>query len=179
MPLDTIILLVGGKGTRLGEKTKNCPKPLLIFNGKPFLAWQCEFLAAKGITHFVFATGYLKSHFTDFVEKWCPPGCSWEIIEETKPLGTGGALFQAFRKMKKQPKNFLAGNGDSFWNLSLLDELIKTHKQENAEMTILCTKRKREDQSGVVFDNHKIVDWEVPNVPFINAGLYLFSTKIF
>lgn len=179
MSINTMIFLVGGKGTRLGQKTKNCPKPLLPFRGKPFLAWQCEFLAKMGITHFVFATGYLKDFFADFAEKWLPKGCSLEIIEESEPLGTGGSLFQAVKKMKKVPSTFLAGNGDSFWNLSLLEELIKTHQKEKVQMTILCTLRNRPDQSGVVLKNKKIVEWDVPEVDFINAGLYVFQKNFF
>ena len=177
--IDTIILLVGGKGTRLGEKTKNCPKPLLEFFGKPFLAWKCEILSQQGIKHFIFSTGYLASQFSDFEKKHLPAGCTLQIFEEKTPLGTGGGLLMAIDAAKNLGRCFWAGNGDSFWNVDLMGEMQRVHSDQKAQMTILCTKRKRPDQSGVVLKESQIVEWDRRGAEFINAGLYLFDVEFF
>jgi NDP-sugar pyrophosphorylase family protein len=185
---DTMILLVGGRGSRLGDLTKDCPKPLLPFRGKPFLAWKCEILAQQGIKHFIFSTGYLASAFDDFEKQWLPENCTLEIITENQPLGTGGALLNVLNNSThfkyKNLDYFWAGNGDSFWNVDLMPELQSRLENYNeseilCEMIDLCVKRVRPDQSGVLLENQHLKNWNVQNAEHINAGLYLFHKDFF
>jgi CTP:phosphocholine cytidylyltransferase-like protein len=63
----TIILLAGGRGTRLGELAKLIPKPLMDINGKPFIEKQVLRYAAEGYTNFIISIAYqgskIKKHF--------------------------------------------------------------------------------------------------------------------
>lgn len=55
----SIIILAGGKGTRLGDLTKTTPKPMLEVAGKPFLWWLVQHYRKQGFTNFTISTGYL------------------------------------------------------------------------------------------------------------------------
>ena len=60
---DTAILLVGGRGTRLGSITDQTPKPLLEVAGRPFIFQILDHLDSQGIKRVIFATGYLALQF--------------------------------------------------------------------------------------------------------------------
>ena len=50
---NTMVVMAGGKGTRLGKYTKNCPKPLLPVNGKPMLEQIIDRAKIQGFENFV------------------------------------------------------------------------------------------------------------------------------
>lgn len=105
------VILAGGLGTRLGPLTKDIPKPMTPIRGKPFLEWQLQYLSQQGLKEFLLLTGYKG----DQIEKYFSAGgrWGWKITynREEQPLGTGGALLNAFEKL---PAEFLLFFGDSF-----------------------------------------------------------------
>ena len=52
------LILAGGLGTRLRPRFGDLPKPLAPLGGRPFLAWQLEWLRTNGIRDAVLCTGY-------------------------------------------------------------------------------------------------------------------------
>ncbi|MCM2274793.1 MAG: nucleotidyltransferase family protein [Candidatus Didemnitutus sp.] len=119
---DTAIVLTGGRGTRLGAATERVPKPLLPVAGRPFLFHVLDHLVAQGVRRVVFATGYLSEQF--------PPlfgtqyrGMAIVHSPETEPLGTGGAVRQAFARIDARAAFVL--NGDTYFptDLAALDAL--------------------------------------------------------
>ncbi len=109
---DTAIILVGGRGTRLGALSAAMPKPMLPVAGRPFLEYLVHQLRRSEIRTIIFACGYrcevVRAYFND--------GRRWDIrmvfSEEREPLGTGGALRLASELVEGE--RFLAMNGDSF-----------------------------------------------------------------
>jgi choline kinase/putative flippase GtrA len=63
--LPTVCILVGGLGTRLGERVEHVPKPLLEVAGRPFLWHQLRLLAAAGAREIVLCVGYLGEAIED------------------------------------------------------------------------------------------------------------------
>ncbi len=61
-----IIILAGGKGTRLGDLTKTCPKPMLDVAGKPFLWWLVQHYRKQGFDSFTISTGYLAEQIESY-----------------------------------------------------------------------------------------------------------------
>ena len=90
-----VAILAGGLGTRLGELTRDVPKPMIEIGGHPFLEYVVDSFAFCGLTKFVFLTGHragaIEEHFGD----GAPFGVTIEYSRETELQGTGGAVRQA------------------------------------------------------------------------------------
>ena len=111
MPADEAIVLAGGFGTRLRGIVDDVPKPLAPVAGRPFLAWLLDRLADSGIRRCILATGYL----SDVIEQRI--GASWQGMDiaysvESEPLGTGGAIRLATRRLQGDAAHVL--NGDTW-----------------------------------------------------------------
>lgn len=105
------IILAGGFGTRLQSVVKDIPKPMADINGTPFLALLMDNMLKYGTSEFILCVSYLKETIMDYFAdqyKGCPVRYS---VEET-PLGTGGAIKQAFDLFNIDRAVVL--NGDSF-----------------------------------------------------------------
>ena len=53
-----VVILCGGRGTRLQEHTQEIPKPLVEIGGKPIVWHVIQLYAAQGFRRFLLATGY-------------------------------------------------------------------------------------------------------------------------
>lgn len=104
------IVLCGGLGTRLGELTRDTPKPLLDVAGQPFVTHVLERLQGNGVTHACLAVSFqwhkLRAALGDH---WNGLPLSYSV--EDKPLGTGGAIREALKTMG-WPEALIA-NGDT------------------------------------------------------------------
>lgn len=94
--MDAVVaILAGGFGTRLGDLTRDVPKPMLPFGGKPYLQRIVESFARRGFARFVLLTGHMhevvEQHFGDGARL----GVAIRYSRETEPLGTGGAVRDA------------------------------------------------------------------------------------
>lgn len=111
MAADEAIVLAGGFGTRLREVVADVPKPLAPVAGRPFLAWLLDRLAAGGIRRCILATGYMAEAIEQRI------GARWQGMEiacsvEAQPLGTGGAIRLAARRLQGEGAHVL--NGDTW-----------------------------------------------------------------
>lgn len=90
-----VAVLCGGLGTRLGDLTRDVPKPMLPIAGRPYLERVLESFAERGLRDFVLLTGHLaeviENHFGDGARF----GYTIQYSREAEPLGTGGALRDA------------------------------------------------------------------------------------
>lgn len=92
---DQAIILAGGFGTRLRSVVSDVPKPLAPVGGRPFIAWMLDALAAQGIRRAILATGFMGESVVDACgDHW--QGMQLAYSQESKPLGTGGAIALAF-----------------------------------------------------------------------------------
>lgn len=115
------VILCGGFGSRLGELTRNIPKPLLHIGAKPFLEILIRQLTRYNVNRILLLASYHSEQIKQFV-KDLPASLkdSIEITVSTEPekAGTGGGLLFAANQL--EPEFFLV-NGDSLFNLNLLD----------------------------------------------------------
>jgi glucose-1-phosphate cytidylyltransferase len=88
-----VVILCGGRGTRLREKTESVPKPLVEIGGRPILWHVIGIYAAQGFDRFLLATGYLGEQIERFVaeERW-PAPVSVECVDTGVDTPTGGRI---------------------------------------------------------------------------------------
>ena len=127
------VVLVGGKGTRLGALTKQTPKPMLQVGGQPFLEYLIWNLSRHGIEQIILSCGYLGEQIADHFKgkKWGQTEV--RCIMEPEPLGTGGAL--RFLAEHLQPHFFLL-NGDSMFDINYMDLPILSNVPSDAQAII-------------------------------------------
>ncbi len=116
--LSQALILAGGLGTRLGELTRQTPKPLLPVGGRPFLEYIVWNLKRHGITRILISVGYLAEQIMEHFGDGSCYGVSIDYVVEREPAGTGGALLLAAPKLDDF---FLVVNGDTLFDLNYLD----------------------------------------------------------
>lgn len=116
------VILVGGLGTRLGALTRDCPKPMLPVDDRPFLEHLMEEAARFGVSHFLLLAGYradvVLDHFNAGAFRARDRTVPVDVVVEPEPFGTGGALRHAADRLAD---SFLMLNGDSLFGFNWLD----------------------------------------------------------
>ena len=164
------IILAGGRGKRLRPITDYVPKPLIPIKNIPIIEWQIKYLKKFGISEVIICSGYK----TEMIENYLNNkklGVKIIFSVETKPLGTGGAIKKAGKKIKD--KSFVVINGDVITNI----DLKKLLKKENSIAAIqLKTKfgiLQTDEDKIIKFDEKK----EIPDL-WMNAGIYHLNREI-
>ena len=112
------VLLVGGRGTRLGEAARDTPKPLMpIVGDVRFLDYLIENMARHGIEEILLLAGHLSHKIIERYSGRTVRGARIDIILEPEPAGTAGALTYARDRLDDV---FLMSNGDSFLDMNYL-----------------------------------------------------------
>jgi glucose-1-phosphate cytidylyltransferase len=88
-----VVILCGGRGTRLRERTESVPKALVEIGGRPILWHVVQIYAAQGFERFLLATGYMGEAVEEFVagERW-PEGVALECLDTGLDTPTGGRI---------------------------------------------------------------------------------------
>lgn len=173
------LILSGGEGTRLKPLTLKIPKPAIPLVNKPFLFYQMDLIESAGIEKCFLLSGYkaeiLKNTFRSKYKN-----LNIEIIEEERPMGTGGAI--GFAKSKVN-RGAIVFNGDVLFEVDL-KKVIKEHKESKASGTIMAISVEDPSRYGVILMDEKgrIKEFleKVKNPPsnWINAGLYILEREI-
>ena len=87
-----MVIMAGGKGTRLLPHTQNCPKPMVLVSGKPVLEHLIERGKLEGFNHFVLAIHHLGHVIETYFRNGKRLGVKIDYLREQSPLGTAGAL---------------------------------------------------------------------------------------
>lgn len=114
-------ILLGGTGTRLGELTREMPKPLLDVAGEPFLDVIVREALRRGFRDLVLLAGFKAAVVEDYAAQLrgrLPADCRVSVSVEPAPLGTGGALVHAQHLLAER---FLLLNGDTWFDFNWLD----------------------------------------------------------
>jgi dTDP-glucose pyrophosphorylase len=173
---NVMVIMAGGKGTRLRPHTKHCPKPMLPVGDKPMLELIIEGAMANGFSNFLLAIHYLghmvEEHFGD--------GSRWNVridyIREESPLGTAGALGLL---VHRPDAPFLVTNGDVLTDINY-GELLDFHVRHQATATMAVRIHEWQHPFGVVqTQGVEIVGFEEKPVArsHINAGVYVLAPE--
>ncbi|MEJ5167068.1 MAG: NDP-sugar synthase [Thermoanaerobaculia bacterium] len=173
------LILSGGEGTRLKPLTLKIPKPAIPLVNKPFLFYQMDLIESAGIEKCFLLSGY-KAEILKNTFKSKYKNLNIEIIEEKKPMGTGGAIGFAKSKINSGAIVF---NGDVLFEVDL-KEVIKEHKEREALGTIMAISVEDPSRYGVILMDEKgrikefLEKVKEPPSNWINAGLYILERKI-
>jgi D,D-heptose 1,7-bisphosphate phosphatase len=172
------VILVGGLGTRLGEMTRVVPKPLLEVGGRPFLDYILDELSRyPTIQEILLLAGHQAAQVVGRYDGKRWRGATVSVISEPSQMGTGGALKHAALRLNSK---FLLLNGDSFFDLNILDLAAPAHSP--AIVRVALKRDHAGDRYGrVLLDGEFIKTFlpagRQPNGP-INSGVYCVDREI-
>ena len=173
-----VLILCGGFGSRLSSVNPDRPKGLAPVGGKPFLDILVEDLVQQGFQRIIFCVGHLKEQIIDRYNT--RKDAEYLFSQEDIPLGTGGAVQNAFPLIHSNP--VLVMNGDSLCPLDFA-KFYQFHLDKSAAASlVLAAQHGRCDGGAVCLDDKQQVQSfaEKSKVPtsecFINSGIYLFQT---
>ena len=174
------IVLAGGLGTRLKSVVANLPKSLAPVAGRPFLAYLLDHAKRQGIEKFVFALGYKTELIESFVRKYLPQE-TYSFSIETEPLGTGGAIYKACKKVSSADTIVL--NADTFFGIQY-PQLATLHEQRKASCSLGLKPMKDFERYGAVeMDEKNIIrgftEKKYQSTGNINGGVYALNVGPF
>lgn len=177
--ITTAVILCGGEGTRLRPLTYSIPKSLIPIQGKPILEHIMNLLEKYEVNNIVLSTGYLREKIKEYVNN-SKSALNISIVEETSPLGTGGAL--KLLTTAQIQSDFIVSNGDELKNFNIR-EMYNIHKENDALATIALAAVDNPSLYGVVrMDGNRIIEFiEKPKNPpsnLINAGFYILRPQV-
>jgi dTDP-glucose pyrophosphorylase len=174
---NTMIIMAGGRGTRMYPHTEDCPKPMLRVAGKPMLEHIIQQAKGEGFEDFIISVHYLghiiEEHFLD--------GRHLDVriryLRESSPLGTAGAL----SLLESAPdQSLVITNGDVMTDIRY-GELLDFHERHAADATMAVRLHEWENPFGVVNMNGiRITGFHEKPVSrsHINAGVYVLSPAV-
>jgi len=169
-----VVILCGGKGTRLNEYTEEIPKPLIEIGDQPILHHLMNIYANYGHQDFILCLGYkgekIKEHFK---------GSDFNIDF----VDTGEDSNKAERLMKVKDKinddNFLLSYGDDLCDVDI-EEVIKLHKDKNKIVTLTAVQLQSPFGILEINDSEKLVTEfrEKPRLKeLMNGGFYVMKKR--
>jgi NDP-sugar pyrophosphorylase family protein len=164
------IILAGGRGKRLRPITDYVPKPLIPIKNIPIIEWQIKYLKKFGISEIIVCSGYKTKMIENYLNNK-KLGIKITFSIEDKPLGTGGAIKKAGKKIKD--KSFLVINGDIITNIDLKKMMEKENSIASIQLKTKFGILQTDGNKIIKFDEKK----EMKNI-WMNAGIYNLKKEI-
>lgn len=169
-----VVIMAGGRGSRLDPITRIVPKPLLPVGDKPMLELIMESFARSGFSEFLLSINYRKDFIKTYLAERSDLPFSISCIEEESFLGTAGSL--ALMK-ESLTETFFVSNCDILVDVNYVKAIEYHNKNRNA-FTIIGALKKVSVPYGVIRLNEEGFDGieEKPEVPVIvNTGVYIIE----
>jgi NDP-sugar pyrophosphorylase family protein len=141
----TVVILAGGRGTRLAPYTSVLPKPLMPIGDRAILEIVLGQLHEHGFRDIVLSVGYLSHLIRAVLEHHSRPPISIRYVQEETPLGTAGPL----RLVGGLDHTFIVMNGDLLTTLDY-SALLRAHRESGNMLTIATHRRTIKLDYGVL-----------------------------
>jgi dTDP-glucose pyrophosphorylase/predicted transcriptional regulator len=174
---NAVVIMAGGRGTRLLPLTKQCPKPMLHVDGKPMLENLLNEFTGSGFCRFYISVNYMKEAIMNYFQDGSQWGVKIDYLVEEDPLGTAGSL--QFLP-KSIDETFIVVNADILTRLNP-KRLVEFHNEHNAMGTLCVHQHTTTIPFGVVRVNGVDLDGfeEKPIYRYLaNAGIYALKPEI-
>ena len=175
-----VVIMAGGRGTRISELFPDIPKPLIPIDNIPVLEREIISLRNQGFTDIILTIGYMAEKIQEYFgngEKW---GVNIGYFVEDKPLGNAGALF--FLDLKE---DFLLLNADAVFDVDF-NRMVSFHREKKALVTLFTHPNSHPYDSGLIVarEDGEVEKWlaKEDERPLyyknrVNAGLHVISPK--
>jgi dTDP-glucose pyrophosphorylase len=172
-----VVIMAGGKGTRLDPFTKILPKPLIPIGNRPIIEIIMERFFRFGFHRFTYTLNYKREYLKLFLkENRFPYSIDW--VEEDDFMGTAGGLSLLARKMKQ---TFFVSNCDCLLDVDF-EKVLDWHKEQNAAITVIGCHSEVKIPFGVL----DISDGRLESISekpvhdiIINTGVYVMEPHVF
>ncbi len=172
-----VIILCGGKGTRLSQETRLIPKPMVKIGGKPILDHIIEIYESYGFSDFILALGHKSHIIKNYYGR--KKKRNVRLVYTGKDTLTGGRLLR-LKKFFKPNENFMLTYGDGLSNQNL-KKLANYHIKHKKIATITAV-RPQLRFGELIIDNINVKKFkEKPQseTGWVNGGFLVFNYKIF
>ena len=121
-----VVIMAGGRGTRITSVASDIPKPMIKIEGKPVLEHEIECLKKQGFTDIILTVSHLGNIIMDYFGDGSRFGVQITYYFEKEPLGNAGALFE----LKEQlDSDFLLLNADAMFDVDF-NRFVAFHKEK-------------------------------------------------
>ena len=178
-----VVIMAGGKGTRISSVASDIPKPMIKIDGKPVLEREIECLRNQGFTDIIITVSHLGNIIMDYFKDGSDFGINIEYFFEKEPLGNAGALYQIKDKLTE---DFLLLNADAIFDVDF-NRFVDYHKQKGGLVTLFTHPNSHPYDSGLIIadESGSVLKWlakedERPKYyrNRVNAGLHVISPQV-
>lgn len=178
-----VVIMAGGKGTRITSVASDIPKPMILIDGKPVLEHEIACLRKQGFIDIILTVSHLGNVIMDYFQDGSKFGVHIEYYFEKEPLGNAGALFKIKDKLTE---DFLLLNADAMFDVNF-KRFVDFHKQHNALVTLFIHPNSHPYDSGLIISNeyNQVEKWlaKEDERPIyyknrVNAGLHVISPEV-
>ena len=178
-----VVIMAGGKGTRISSVASDIPKPMIEIEGKPVLEREIECLRSQGFTDIIITVSHLGNIIMDYFKDGSDFGVNIEYFFEKEPLGNAGALYQIKDKLTE---DFLLLNADAIFDVDF-NRFVDYHREKGGLVTLFTHPNSHPYDSGVIIadESGSVLRWlakedERPKYyrNRVNAGLHVISPKV-
>ena len=176
LPLD-VVIVAGGKGTRLKPLTENTPKPLIKVGKKPIIEHNIDRLISYGAQNFWISVNYLGEKIENYFKSGKDKNISIQYIWEDIPMGTIGSVSK-INNFKHE--DVLVSNSDILTNLDY-EKFYLEFKKTKSDLSIVTVPYNVKIPYAVLeIEKKKILRFkEKPTYTYYsNGGIYLIKKSI-
>lgn len=178
-----VVIMAGGKGTRISEIANNVPKPLVKIEDKPILEHELLCLKNQGFEDILITVSHFGDQIMEYFGDGSRLGLNIEYFYEKEPLGNAGALFEIKDKLSD---DFLLLNADSLFDIDF-KRFVEYHRSKGGLATLFTHPNSHPYDSGLIISdaNNSVITWlskedERPRwyKNRVNAGVHILSKKL-
>lgn len=178
-----VVLMAGGRGTRISELFPDIPKPLIPIQGIPVLEREICSLRDQGFTDIILTVSHMAGKIMHYFGNGRKYRTHIDYFVEKEPLGNAGALFML--KEKLGDEDFLLLNADAVFDVDF-NRMVTFHKQHGGLVTLFTHPNSHPYDSGLIIagENGEVEKWlaKEDERPLyyknrVNAGLHVINPK--
>lgn len=178
-----VVLMAGGKGTRISSMAPDIPKPMIRIEGVPVLEREICCLRDQGFTDIILTVSHMSEKIVEYFGDGSHLGVSIDYFIEKRPLGNAGALFKLRSKLTDP---FLLLNADSVFDIDF-NRFVSFHEKKGGLVTLFTHPNGHPYDSGVLVadDNGAVEKWLTKEdirpkwyKNRVNAGLHVINPEV-